>query len=748
MQLSYVIKRNGVKDTFNPAKVNKVVEWASEGLDVSPSAILMAAASLISTLPSTKQIHEALIKAANDLVDEFNTDYAKVAARLKMFALRKAAFGEFVPPNFHEHVIQKVEEGVYDPEILTDYTISELKLLDKYLIHERDLEYAYPAAIQWAEKYLIQNRVTKEIHESPQIAIMLISMCLHAKEDRVHRINYVLDFYDAVSRNLISLPTPIMGGVRSRTRQFSSCCLIESGDSLKSINATASAIVEYVSKRAGIGINGGAIRALGSPIRGGEASHTGVIPFYKYFYTAVKSCSQGALRGGAATLFYPMWHLEVENLLVLKNNRGTEDNRIRHLDYGVQLSKLFYQRLVEGGNITLFSPDILDGALYNAFFEDNAEFERLYIELENNPNIRKKTVSALELFASFATERAQTGRIYVMNVDNCTNQGPFIPELAPVRQSNLCLEILLPTQPMGTEDEEIALCTLSAFNLGSLETLEDFLHVARVVVRALDNLLDYQEYPVAAALKNKLRRTLGIGVINYAYALAKRGLRYGEPEALKYTHKVFEMIQFALLTASNELAIERGACELFHHTKYSKGLLPIDTYNRKVDTLVAPDYVCNWEDLREDILEFGLRNSTLTALMPSETSSQISNATNGIEPPRAKIVVKGSKDGVYKQVLPELDMLMYDYDYVWDWKDNIGYLSTVAVMQKFVDQAISANTNYNPLNYADKLVPLNQVLRELVYAYSLGVKTLYYHNTRDDGNASEDEGCESGACKI
>lgn len=433
----------------------------------------------------------------------------------------------------------------------------------------------------------------------------------------------------------------------------------------------------------------------------------------------------------------------------MKNNRGTDNNRIRQLDYGVQLSGIFYKRLVEGKDITLFSPDVHCGQLYNLFFEDINKFNALYEQLEQDPTIRKKTISAVELFTSLAVERSQTGRIYIHNVDNSTNQGTFIPELAPVKQSNLCLEILLPTAPMGTPDEEIALCTLSAVNLGLVNTYEKMLHVARVLVRALDNLLDYQDYPVAAALKNKDRRTLGIGVINFAYALAKRGLRYGEPAALAYTHKVFEQLQHALLTASNELAEERGACKLFHHTKYSQGLLPIDLYNKRVDTLTAPEYHCDWESLRESIAKFGLRHSTLTALMPSETSSQISNATNGIEPPRAKIVVKGSKDGVYKQALPELSTLMYEYDYVWDWKDNVGYLNTVAVMQKFVDQAISANTNYNPLNYEDKLVPLNQVLRELLHAYATGVKTLYYHNTRDDGNASEDnDGCESGACKI
>lgn len=749
MKFEQVIKSNGSSEPFKAEKVNRVVEWACQDLDVAASSILVSAAPKLDSLPTTEQIHEALIKAANDLVDFNNPDYGMVAARLKMFRIRKNAFGDFLPPDLYDHIVHMTEIGQYDKHVLEDYSKAEIDFLDKYLIHDRDLDYAYPAVIQWAEKYLVQDRVTKKIYESPQIAIMLIAMCLHAHEPEEKRIGYVLDFYDEASNNRISLPTPIMGGVRTPTRQFSSCCLIEAGDSLDSINAASSAIVKYISQRAGIGINGGAIRGLGSPIRNGQAVHTGVIPFYKYFQSAVKSCSQGAMRGGAATLFYPIWHSEVENLLVLKNNRGTEENRIRHLDYGVQISGLFYKRLVEGKDITLFSPDVAEGELYKAFFESEEKFTWLYEQLETDPNVKKKTVPAMELFISLATERAQTARIYIHNVDNSTKQGVFIPEVAPVRQSNLCLEILLPTEPMGTENEEIALCTLAAVNLGKVGTPAQMQKATKVLVRALDNLLDYQSYPVDAAVKNLLRRSLGVGVINFAYALAKRGLKYADEGAKVYTHWTFESLQYHLLKASNQLAKEKGKCGFFNHTKYSKGLTPLDNYNKNVDKLIKPNYIFDWDTLANDIADHGLRNSTLTALMPAETSSQISNATNGIEPPRSPITTKGSKDGVYRQVVPDVENLMYEYDYYWEMPDNRGYLELVAIMQKFVDMSISANTGYNPANFENGKVSINAVLRDLIYAYSLGIKTLYYHNTNDGGNADgnlEDDDCVS--CKL
>jgi ribonucleoside-diphosphate reductase alpha chain len=546
-----------------------------------------------------------------------------------------------------------------------------------------------------------------------------------------------------------------MSGVRTPTRQFSSCVLIECDDSLDSINATASSIVRYVSQRAGIGINAGRIRGLGSPIRGGEAFHTGCIPFYKYFQTAVKCCSQGGVRGGAATLFYPLWHTEVESLLVLKNNRGVEENRVRHMDYGVQINKLMYQRLIKGGDITLFSPSDAPG-LYDAFFADQDKFEELYVKYEQDPAIRKKTLKAVDLFSLMMQERAGTGRIYIQNVDHCNTHSPFDPSVAPVRQSNLCLEIALPTKPLNNIDDEngeIALCTLSAFNLGAIEKLEDLEEMADLAVRALDALLDYQDYPIAAAKKGSMgRRTLGIGVINYAYYLAKNGARYSDGSGLALTHRTFEAIQYYLLKASVQLAREFGPCPLFGETTYAQGILPIDTYKKDLDALCNEPLHLDWESLREEIKSVGLRNSTLTALMPSETSSQISNATNGIEPPRGLVSVKASKDGILKQVVPEYDRLKDQYELLWKQPSVDGYLQLVGIMQKFVDQAISANTNYDPARFEGNKVPMKQLLKDLLTAYKYGLKTLYYHNTRDGADDAQtdlqDDGCAGGACKI
>ncbi|MEP1552227.1 class 1a ribonucleoside-diphosphate reductase subunit alpha, partial [Paraglaciecola sp.] len=567
----------------------------------------------------------------------------------------------------------------------------------------------------------------------------------------------------------ISLPTPIMAGVRTPTRQFSSCVLIEAGDSLDSINATSSAIVKYVSQRAGIGVNAGRIRALGSPIRGGEAFHTGCIPFYKHFQTAVKSCSQGGVRGGAATLFYPLWHLEIESLLVLKNNRGVEENRVRHLDYGVQFNKLMYTRLIKDQHITLFSPSDTPG-LYDAFFADQDEFERLYVQYEQDDSIRKEQIKAIELFSLFMQERASTGRIYLQNVDHCNTHSPFNPKLAPVRQSNLCLEIALPTKPLqhvNDENGEIALCTLSAFNLGAIESLDEFAELSDLAVRALDNLLDYQDYPVPAAYNATMgRRTLGIGVINFAYYLAKNGVKYSDGSANGLVHKTFEAMQYNLMKASCNLAKEKGACPKFDETTYFQGLMPTDTYKKDLDKVCDEPLHCDWDALRADIKQYGLRNSTLSALMPSETSSQISNATNGIEPPRGHISVKSSKDGVLKQVVPEYERLKDKYELLWDLPSNDGYLELTGIMQKFVDQTISANTSYDPNKYEGGKVPMKLLLKDLLTSYKLGVKTLYYHNTRDGADDStqqelagqkfvpqevvveEDDDCAGGACKI
>lgn len=750
-----VTKRDGRLEPIDLDKIHKVIEWAAHDLDnVSVSQVELKSHIQFYDGIRTRDIHETIIKSAADLISETTPDYQYLAARLAIFHLRKIAYNKFTPPHLYDHVKTLTDAGKYDEHILADYSRAEFDELNEYLDHWRDMNLAYAAVEQMAGKYLVQDRVTKTVYESPQFLYMLVGMCLFANYEKGERLSYVKRFYDATSQFKISLPTPIMSGVRTPSRQFSSCVLIECGDSLDSINATTSAIVRYVSQRAGIGINAGRIRALGSPIRGGEAQHTGCIPFYKLFQTAVKCCSQGGVRGGAATLFYPLWHLEVESLLVLKNNRGVEDNRVRHMDYGVQLNKTMYTRLIKGQDISLFSPSDVPG-LYDAFFEDQDTFEELYTKYENDPNIRSRQIPATELFSLMMQERASTGRIYIQNVDHCNTHSPFDPTVAPIRQSNLCMEIALPTKPLDNindETGEIALCTLSAVNLGKVENVSDIEEPAELIVRALDALLDYQDYPVKAAENGSMRRrTLGVGVINYAYYLAKNGVRYSDGSALGLTHQTFEALQYYLLKASNKLAKEQGACPAFNETTYSQGILPIDTYKKDLDQICQEPLHLDWETLRSEITTHGLRNSTLTALMPSETSSQIANATNGIEPPRGLVSIKASKDGILKQVVPEIATLKDQYELLWQMPNNDGYLKLVAIMQKFVDQSISANTNYDPVRYEGGRVPMKILLKDLLNAYKLGVKTLYYHNTRDganDAQADMEDDCAGGACKI
>ncbi|WP_347254499.1 class 1a ribonucleoside-diphosphate reductase subunit alpha [Leminorella grimontii] len=756
-----VTKRDGRKERINLDKIHRVLDWAAEGLNnVSVSQVELRSHIQFYDGIRTSDIHETIIRAAADLISRDTPDYQYMAARLAIFHLRKKAYGQFEPPALYDHVKKMVEMGRYDEHLLTDYTLEEFEQMGEFIDHWRDMNFSYAAVKQLEGKYLVQNRVTGEVYESAQFLYILVAACLFSRYPRETRLGYVKRFYDAISTFKISLPTPIMSGVRTPTRQFSSCVLIECGDSLDSINATSSAIVKYVSQRAGIGINAGRIRALGSPIRNGEAFHTGCIPFYKHFQSAVKSCSQGGVRGGAATVFYPLWHLEVESLLVLRNNRGVEENRVRHMDYGVQLNKLMYQRLLKNENITLFSPSDVPG-LYDAFFTDQDEFERLYVKYEADASIRQRQVKAVELFSLMMQERASTGRIYIQNVDHCNTHSPFDPTVAPVRQSNLCLEIALPTKPLediNDENGEIALCTLSAFNLGAIDSLDSLEELASLAVRALDALLDYQDYPILAARKGSMgRRTLGIGVINYAYYLAKHGVRYSDGSANGLTHRTFEAIQYYLLKASNELAKEQGACPWFNETRYAQGILPIDNYKKDLDSLCNEPLRYDWETLRQEIKTHGLRNSTLSALMPSETSSQISNATNGIEPPRGYISIKASKDGILRQVVPDYEKLHGNYELLWDMPGNDGYLHLVGLMQKFIDQSISANTNYDPTRFPGGKVPMKQLLKDLLTAYKYGVKTLYYQNTRDGAEdaqedlmpaKAEDDGCESGACKI
>ena len=751
-----VTKRDGRLENLDIEKIHRVVIWAAEGLDVSPSEVELKAQIQLYNGIHTETIHATLIKSAADLISLENPDYQYMAARLAVFNIRKIAYGEYTPPRLYTHIQSMIEKGIYDKEILEKYTEEEINLIESFVDHNRDMNFAYAGIKQMESKYLVQNRVTKRVYESPQIAFILIPTCLFADYPKETRLDYIKKFYNALSLFKISLPTPIMAGVRTPTKQFASCCVINCDDTLDSINAATSSIVKYISQRAGIGINGGRIRALGSEIRKGEAIHTGVIPFWKMFQAAVKSCSQGGIRGGAATLFYPIWHLEVESLLVLKNNRGVEDNRIRQLDYGVQINKLMYQRLIEDKDITLLSPHSVEG-LYDAYFNDQELFEKLYLEAENNPLIPKKTIKATELFTLLMSERANTGRIYIMNVDHSNTHSSFIEKEATIYTSNLCLEITLPTKPLNNildEEGEIALCTLGALNLGFVDkdNLDDIEESMDLIVRALDSVLDYQDYPVKAARNSVDKyRPLGIGVINYANYLAQNGARYSNASGHQMTHELFEAIQYYALKSSVQLAKEKGKCGAFENTKYSKGILPIDTYKKSIDEFASFDYRLDWESLRKDIVEHGLRNATLTSLMPSESSSQVSNATNGIDLPRGPITVKASKDGILKQVVPEYEKLAYDYEYLWYDSSNIGMLKLVAIMQKFVDQSISTNTRYNPANYPNGKVPMKEMLKELLLAYKYGVKTLYYHHTNDgsdDTQDSLDDGCAGGACKI
>lgn len=737
-----VVKRDGGREPFDVNKIHKVLEWATNEINgVSVSEIELRANIQMYDGMATDNIHELLIKSSSELICEQTPNYQYVAARLVNYKIRKEVYGEHAPWHLSDLIETNINRGVYDSEILDKYSPDELDVLNSYIKHDRDNNFTFVGMEQFRGKYLVQDRSTKQLYETPQMLYMMISATLFSDYPKETRIKYVKDYYDAISNFYISLPTPIMAGVRTPTRQFSSCVLIESGDSLDSINSTSTSIVRYISKKAGIGIGAGSIRALGSRIGDGSIVHTGLIPFLKYFQSAVKSCSQGGVRGGAATAYLPVWHLEYENLVVLKNNKGTEENRVRHMDYCFQFNKTMYERLLTGGNITLFSPHDVPGLL-DAFYADQTKFKELYAKYEADPSIRKKTISAMELFSSFLQERKDTGRIYVMNVDHANEHGSFDPSVAPIRMSNLCTEINLPTKPLtNSEDEngEISLCTLSAINWGLINAPKEFEKYCDLSVRALDALLDYQAYPIPAAeISTKNRRPLGVGIINFAYFLAKRGLKYDD-SALETVDQYAEAWSYYLIKASANLAVEKGSIPKNDETKYSKGLLPIDTYKKEVDELVPATQRMDWAGLRGQLMMTGIRNSTLMALMPAETSAQISNSTNGIEPPRALVSYKQSKDGVMAQVVPGIHHLKNKYDLLWDQKSPEGYLKICAILQKYIDQGISVNTSYNPENYEDHKVPMSEMIKHLVMFYKYGGKQLYYFNTFDGaGEMKED----------
>jgi ribonucleoside-diphosphate reductase alpha chain len=731
-----IVKRDGAREELDLEKMHKVVFYACKDVTgVSASQVELKSHLQFYNGIESANIQETLIKAAADLITEETPNYQWVAGRLINYHLRKIVYQSFEPPHLGGIARKNVDLGYYDKSFFVDYTIEDIEQLNNYIKHDRDENITYVGMEQFRGKYLVQNRVTGEIFETPQVAYMMIAATLFSAYPPETRMKYVKEYYDAISNFDISLPTPVMAGLRTPQRQFSSCVLIETDDSLDSINATSSAIVKYVSQKAGIGIGAGSIRSIGSPIRNGDASHTGVIPFYKLFQSSVKSCSQGGVRGGAATLYYPIWHLEVEELLVLKNNKGTEDNRVRHMDYGVQFNKLMYERLLTGGDITLFSPSDVPG-LYEAFFDDQDKFKQLYEEAEKNVK-RQKVIPAADLFGMFMEERKNTGRIYLMNVDHANSHGAFKPDVAPIKQSNLCCEINLPTKPLSFLNDnhgEISLCTLSAINWGNIKNPKDFERSCRLAVRGLDELLNYQKYPVISAeLSTMRRRPLGIGIINFAFWLAKNDLTYQhiDSKGLEQVDEWAEAWSYYLIKASADLAAEKGSIDGVYETKYGDGITPNMTYKQEVDELVKHKERMPWKSLRNQLKKTGIRNSTLMALMPAETSAQISNSTNGIEPPRAFVSVKQSKHGVLKQVVPGYPRLKNKYDLLWDQRSPEGYLKIMAVLQKYIDQGISVNTSYNPVFYEDEKIPMSVMLQHLVMFYKYGGKQLYYFNTND-----------------
>jgi len=765
--MTNVVKRNGDTAPLDLERVHHIVEHACRGLaGVSESAVEMNSGLQFFDGIKTEDIQEILIRSANDLITLENPNYQYVAARLLLFGLRKEVYKGHPDkhPTLKSHVDLCVEKNLYDSAIVDKFTDEEWELLNSYIDHDRDYLFTYAGIRQVVDKYLVQDRSTGKVFETPQFMYMMVSATLFQDDDKFYRLEYIKKYYDAISKHKINIPTPIMGGVRTPIRQFASCVLVDSDDTLDSIFSSDMAIGKYVAQRAGIGINAGRIRGINSKIRGGEVQHTGVVPFLKKFESTVRCCTQNGIRGGSATVHFPIWHQEIEDIIVLKNNKGTEDNRVRKLDYSIQLSGLFYKRFISDGVITLFSPHNVPG-LYEAF--GMPEFDELYEQYEQDDTIPKKTVKAQTLILDILKERSETGRIYLMNIDHCNTHSSFKDK---IEMSNLCQEITLPTKPLqhiDDENGEIALCILSAINVGKINNIKELDDLCDLAVRGLDALIDYQQYPVKAAKHSTInRRSLGIGFIGLAHYLAKNGAKYDSPEALKLVHDLTERFQFALLHSSNMLAMEKGACGYFGKTKYAQGILPIDTYKSDVDEIISNDLLCDWENLRGRIKEYGLRHSTLSAQMPSESSSVVSNATNGIEPPRDYLSIKKSKKGPLKQIVPSYQSLKNNYTLLWDMKSNEGYIKITAVMQKFFDQAISGNWSYNPENYPDNEVPVSVMANDLLTTYKYGWKTSYYQNTYDakkDGDdvvsqtdnvdslienllSTEEEECES--CKI
>jgi len=759
-----VVKRNGSVESLDLNKLHLMVEEACKDLaGVSASQVEMQSGIQFYDGITTAEVQEILIRSASDLIDLEHPNYQFVAARLLLFAVRKQLFGRMHEcPTVLEHAQKCVELGVYDAEILSLYDAEEFEKLQSFIDHSRDYLFTYAGLRQVVDKYLVQDRSSGAVYETPQFMYLLIAATIFSKYPKETRLDYVKKYYDAISKHKINIPTPIMAGVRTPLRQYASCVLVDVDDTLDSIFSSDMAIGRYVAQRAGIGINAGRIRGINAKIRGGEVQHTGVVPFLKKFEATVRCCTQNGIRGGSATVHFPIWHQEISDILVLKNNKGTEDNRVRKLDYSIQISKIFYERFIQNGEITLFSPHDVPG-LYDAFGTDR--FDDLYVGYERDLSVPRKTIGAQELFLDLLKERAETGRLYIMNIDHCNSHSSFMDK---VEMSNLCQEITLPTKPIQHIDDEsgeIALCILSAINIGKIKGNEDLEVLCDLAIRSLDELIDFQGYPVRAAeLATRARRSLGVGYIGLAHYLAKHGEHYDDPGAWQLVHNLTESFQYYLIKATVNLAKEKGACEYSHRTKYGQGILPIDTYKKDVDELVNPTLQHDWEALREEVKQYGVRNSTLSAQMPSESSSVVSNATNGIEPPRGYLSVKKSKKGPLKQIVPQFHTLKNNYTLLWDMPSNRGYINIVAVMQKFFDQAISGNWSYNPEHYENNEVPVSVMAQDLLTTYKYGWKTSYYQNTYDiktdeaeeskpsvgdlinDILNSEEDDCES--CKI
>ena len=726
-----VKKRDGRIEPLDLDKMHLMVEEATKGLaGVSASQVEMTSGIQFYDGITTAEIQEILIKSASDLIDLDHPNYQFVAARLLLFAIRKQMYGKMKTlPALIDHITEKAYQDLYDKDIFVKYSKEEIEKADTFIDHERDFLFTYAGLRQVVDKYLVQDRSSGKVYETPQFMYMMIALTIFRDYPKATRMSYVKRYYDAISRHRLNIPTPIMAGVRTPLRQFASCVLVDVDDTLDSIFSSDMAIGRYVAQRAGIGINAGRIRGINSKIRGGEVQHTGVVPFLKKFESTVRCCTQNGIRGGSATVHFPIWHQEIEDILVLKNNKGTEDNRVRKLDYSIQLSKLFYERFIQNKEITLFSPHSVPG-LYESF--GTPAFDDLYCKYESDESIPKSTIGAQELILNLLKERAETGRIYIMNIDHCNSHSSFKDK---VEMSNLCQEITLPTYPLQHIDDhtgEIALCILSAINVGKVRSDEELEDLCDLAVRGLEELIDYQEYPVTAAeVATKARRSLGIGFIGLAHYLAKLGHSYGSQEAWDAVHGLSESFQYYLLKSSNKLAQEKGHCEYFGRTKYSDGILPIDTYKKDVDEITSQELAHDWESLRASINQYGLRHSTLSAQMPSESSSVVSNATNGIEPPRDFLSIKKSKKGPLKQIVPSYTTLKNNYTLLWEMPDNTGYINVVSVMQKFFDQAISGNWSYNPENYPNNEVPVSQMANDLLTTYKYGWKTSYYQNTHD-----------------